>query len=121
MSISCECDWGDEAAWYWETSADFTALNTMRSRKCCSCGTKIKPGDDCYVLHRHRHPASYIEERIHGDEVPLAPYHLCESCGGLLMSVSDLGLCWNIGDNIKTDVREWAEAQQYAREQKLKA
>lgn len=121
MSLSCECpdyDWADR---WWMAHQDFAPLKTKRGRKCCSCGTQIKPGDDCLVIDRGRNPQSDVEERIYGDEVPLAPKHMCEECGGLYMAVDDLGLCYALGNNIKTDVREWAEAQQYEREQQQKA
>lgn len=104
MSLSCSC--GDEAAWYYETTNDFTTLQTKRSRKCCSCGDKIKPGDDCVKFERYKYPETEIEERIYSDVVPLASWYMCESCGGVFLSVTELGMCFNLDGNIKDQVRE---------------
>lgn len=121
MSISCTCDTDGDYDWYWTAAADFAPLATKRSRKCGSCEAKIKPGDDALLLECDRSPKNEIEERIYGDIVPMPNKYLCEECGGLYMAVSDLDMCWNIGSNIKEDVREWAEAQKYYAERARKA
>jgi hypothetical protein len=41
---------------------------------------------------------NYIEESIYGDEVPLADWYLCETCGDLADSLSELGFCYHLGD-----------------------
>ena len=116
MSLSCSCD-NDGADWWYEPSSDFAVLATKRSRKCCSCGTKIKPGDEALYLRRWRSPSmrcNYIEESIYGEEVPLAPWFLCETCGGLYFAVQDLGMCCDISDNIAHQIREYrAEEDAY--------
>lgn len=106
MSLSCSCGDYDGSSLYYEYGNDFTKLQTKRSRKCCSCGETIKPGDDCMKFDRHRSPDSDIEERIYGDEVPLAAWYMCEECGGVFMSVTELGMCFNLDGNIKDQVRE---------------
>lgn len=114
MSLSCSCDF-DDPEWWYESPDDFTQLATKRGRKCCSCGTKIKPGDDVMKFRRWRSPSdrcNYIEESIYGDEVPLAAWFMCETCGGLYMSVKDLGMCCDIEENIAAQIREYREATQ---------
>ena len=86
MSLSCSCGDYDGSSWYYEYGNDFTKLQTKRSRKCCSCGEKIKPGDDCMKFDRHKSPDSDIEERIYGDEVPLAAYRLMNAQGQVVFT-----------------------------------
>lgn len=106
MSLSCSCGDYDDSSWYYTFGKDFTTLQTKRSRKCCSCGTKIKPGDDCVKFERNRPPNSDIEYRIYGNEVPLASWYMCEECGGVFLSVDELGMCFNLDGDIREQVRE---------------
>lgn len=108
MSLSCTYGDYDECAWYFANPSDFSKLETKRSRKCCSCGTKIKPGNDCLVFPRWRVADTEIEERIYGDcgEIPLASWHMCEECGGVYLSVTELGMCFDLDGDIREQVRE---------------
>lgn len=108
MSISCSCDF-DDCDWYYTLATDFALLATKRSRKCCSCGTKINVGDDMVTITRWRDPRDAVEDRIYGygGEVSMAPLHLCETCGGLLWAVQDLGMCCDITKNIKQQIKEY--------------
>ena len=74
MSLSCSCGDGDFAWYYSGVPSDVAPLATKRARKCCSCGCKLKPGDDVAEFSRWRGPVTDIEERIFGDEVPLASW-----------------------------------------------
>lgn len=116
MSLSCSCESYD-ADWYYSPPDDFTTLATKRSRKCCSCGAKVSPGDTVMEFTRWRAPSdrcNYIEEAIFGDEVPLAPWFMCETCGGLFLAVDDLGMCCDIGENIAHQIKEYrAEEEAY--------
>ena len=108
MSLSCSCGDDDGCAWYFYIPSDFSKLETKRSRKCCSCGTKIKPSDDCVEFDRYKGAESEVEERIYGDcgEIPLASWYMCESCGGVYLSATELGMCFDLDGNIKDQVRE---------------
>lgn len=110
MSLSCSCDF-DDCAWYYNFATDFAPLETKRSRKCSSCGMKINVGDDMVKLTRWRGPNNEIEERIYCDEVPMAPLHLCEVCGGLLWAVEDLGMCCDVTENIKQQIKDYMNDQ----------
>jgi hypothetical protein len=71
----------------------------------------LRPGDEVLRISRWRDPAHEIEENIHGDEVPLAPWYLCEEDGGLLMAIEEAGMCCDISSPIKDQIREYREAQ----------
>ena len=97
MSLSCVCDFlGSD--WWFEIplDADFETLNTKRSRRCWSCGEKIRPGDEVVRFKRYREPVMDIEQDIVGDEVPLADGYFCEKCGGLALRLQELGFCYHI-------------------------
>lgn len=112
--ISCSCeDYGNIEFWYIPAD-DFTPLKTKRRRRCCSCKTIIKPGEDVLAFRRWRAPSdryNYIEESIYGDEVPLATWYMCEKCGGLYMAVADLGMCCDIAEDIATQIKEYRSAE----------
>jgi hypothetical protein len=102
MSLFCDSGYDhDGADWWWYQPSDEAPLATKRSRKCCSCGEKVGVGDTARKVQRFR-PTSercnYIEESIYGDEVPLADWYLCETCGDLADSLSELGFCYHLGD-----------------------
>ena len=107
MSLFCDYEGGDYE-WYYESAYDFQPLDTKYSRKCCSCKKKIKPGEDSLKFLRCRSPQTNFEEAFYqGDDVPLTTWYMCEECGGLYLSISELGLCHFLGGNIKNDIREW--------------
>ena len=122
MSLSCSCD-SDGADWYYEHSGDFAVLDTKRSRKCCSCGNKVAPGDTVLRLWRWRTPSDrcdFIEESIYGDEVPLAPWFMCETCGGLFLSVDELGMCCDINENIANQIKDYRSEEEAHRARYIK-
>ena len=41
-----------------------------------------------------------------GDEVPMASWYMCEECGGVFLSVTELGMCFNLDGDIREQVRE---------------
>lgn len=113
MSISCGCKWdADGEDWYYFCPDDFTKLSTKRSRRCISCGTKIQPGDECVKFQRERNPQHDVEVRIYGEggEIPMAPWFMCEECGGVYLSITELGYCINLkkGERMRDLAREIA-------------
>lgn len=110
MGISCSCNYDDDgdAAWYWLRSASpLRQLTTKRARKCCSCGTKIKVGDDCKPIKRWRPTATDIEYRIHGEEVPLCTWYQCEDCSALADALERRGVCYSIDMPMEEQVKEY--------------
>ncbi len=112
MSLYCELDYdGSDGDWWWFGPDEEAPLATKRSRKCCSCGTKVGVGDTARKVRRARPPSercNYIEESIYGDEVPLAAWYMCETCGDLADSLSELGYCYSLGDrSLQAQIREY--------------
>lgn len=113
MSIFCEVDGDhDGADWWWYQPSDDAPLTTKRSRKCCSCGEKVGVGETARTVQRFRPPSercNYIEESIYGDEVPLADWYLCETCGDLADSLSELGFCYHLGngESLKQQIADY--------------
>jgi hypothetical protein len=104
MSVACDCS--TDGDWYYYGPSDFQVLDTKRSRKCYSCGERIAVGDECASFPRYRPArddfsrASYIEQTIYGDEVPVATWYACETCAGVYFSITELGYCVMIGDGM---------------------
>lgn len=91
MSISCGCD--DDFAWHYTPPKDFSILQTKRSRRCCSCGCKLTPGSEVGEFERSRRAHNDIEERICGDDIPMASWYMCEECVGLFWALADIKYC----------------------------
>lgn len=123
MSLMCDADGYDgDADWFWSVFKNYTDLKplfTKRSRKCCSCKTRIQVGESCLRVRRWRPPSDrcdYIEESIYGGEVPLADWYLCETCADLAESLTELGFCFTLGDDsIASQIREYREMENYSR------
>lgn len=118
--LSCSCDDGDDADWYYYGQPEVAPLATKRWRKCCSCKALIRPGDDCMAFERFRHVSPYSDPevlvRIYGEggEMPLPTWHLCDRCAGLFESLDGLGFCNLLGQNLVKVCREYAEMQRDA-------
>lgn len=85
------CDYDDYAEpgdvyWYGPNRNDWRAYDFKRARKCCSCGSRIKPtgfGKDYLEFTRYKIPDGDVEVRIYGEdgEVPRASWFMCFECG----------------------------------------
>lgn len=92
--------------------AYFFPLETKRSRKCCSCGTKIKVNDLSLRFNRWRGPTEF-EEKIFGyEEIPIASWYMCEKCGEIYLNLESLGFCINIEDNMNGLLKDYREMQE---------
>ena len=108
----CDVDWDpDPGDWYWYGEArDYAPLPFKRSKTCCSCNEKIKPGE-LSVEHRKRKvPEHEVEYNIYGEdgEIPIASDWMCESCGDLWFSITELGYCMSPRDDMRELVKEYA-------------
>jgi hypothetical protein len=102
---------GDGENW-WECNLNLYPLATRRRRKCCSCGNPIQIGEECGHVNRARGPQNDIEERIYGDEVPMAKWYLCETCTDLAVSLDELGFCFSLGgDSIAAQIKEYRQQE----------
>lgn len=118
MSISCGC--GDSDCYY-VTPDDFSRLEAKRRKRCVSCGDLIDIGAECVVFPCFRPAATLVEERIHGNEVPMAARHMCARCGEIFLNLSAYGYCVTLGGDMRDDLRAHQEAtgfhpEQYAHE-----
>ena len=124
MSLSCSCDEWDGDGWAYISPNDFTILDTKRSRRCCSCKALIRPGDACTKYERLRYPVpDSIEERIVGEEaeIYLAPWFMCEKCGGIAFSLEELGFCVSPASNMMNDLAEYHGLVEYEKARKREA
>lgn len=110
MSLYCSVDADGDYDWYWEPdSKGQQPLSTKRSRRCCSCKSKIKVGETALKLFIWRPPENDIEERIHGDEVYLAPKYFCETCADLSDSLNELGFCYDINQSLAQQIKDYRD------------
>lgn len=111
--MSLYCDAGDYdidgADWWWIGPMPEEPLDTKRSRKCCSCKSKINVGDIARKVERYRPPTEFeYEHGLASDEVPLASWYLCETCGDLSDSLTELGFCYTLGSaSLKKQINEY--------------
>lgn len=104
LSCSCECE---GYGWWYTSKYDFTPLKTNRRRRCCSCGKLININALCIELCRYRSPQSDIENQIFGDEVSLASWRLCESCGEIYLNLGAIGYCYWAGDDLRENLKDY--------------
>ena len=110
MSLSCSCSFEfDGDGWFWTCNNDFTELKSKRRKRCCSCNELISVGAECVELERFRWPRDDIEVRIYGEceDIQIASWYLCEKCGEHFLNLDALGYCYNIGDNVMDNLREY--------------
>lgn len=104
MALSCVCPDYDEyevGGWYYYPPAEYSTMPLApRRKRCCSCHSLIEPGAVVQKYDRNRHPCNEIEERLRGDEIPLAPWYHCEKCADLYLSLKDLGFCVELADSM---------------------
>lgn len=108
--LSCSYDFEfDGDGWFWTPGEDFSTLKSSRAKRCCSCKELVKPGSQCVELDRYRWPKSEIEERIYGEcaDIQIASWYLCEKCGEQFLNLTDLGYCYNIGENVMDMLKEY--------------
>lgn len=108
MSLSCSCDFdASNFEWWWENHSEFQSMKGKRRKRCCSCNELIDISADSVEFYAYRHPYNEKEECTLGYEIPIESKYMCEECGGLYFSLSELGYgCLDITVNIKEHVRE---------------
>ena len=116
MPLSCYCD--DDGDWFHEPPDDFSTLDTKRCRKCASCRGRIPVGALVLEMRCWRYPNyDSIKEKNYGEgsEVPMPYRYLCERCGDLYLSLTELGFCINLGEDMRELVRDYAAMQKEQR------
>lgn len=124
MSLSCSCSEWDGEGWYYVLAEKtispgdsktpreieyFFPLATKRSRRCCSCSAIIKPGDLSLVFKRWRGSTQFEYDRLGWEEVKIAPWFMCESCGEIYLNLEAVGYCVNIDDYMPNLLEEHRE------------
>ena len=105
--LNCSCaDWEGDA-WCYIPPYDFTNLNTSKRKRCCSCKKMVDKNATCLKFERFRPATSDIEERIHGGDVDLAPWYMCEWCGEMYLNLDALGYCHMLGDSMVETMHEY--------------
>lgn len=104
--LSCSCDI-DGSDWTYYPPNDFVEFDEIRRKRCCSCNSLIDHWQPSLKFQRARDPRTDIEECIWGDEVYMAPWHMCEWCGEIFLNLDALGYCHNLGDSIKEDLEDY--------------
>ncbi|MBU2839457.1 hypothetical protein HF670_07750 [Acidithiobacillus thiooxidans] len=96
MTISCaiECD---GAAWWWSANMRLLPYDKNRGKRCCSCGDMVRRGAKYIQVERWRDNANEVEERIYGDEVPLASWVVCESCAPISVKFYNMNVDLGLG------------------------
>lgn len=109
MSLFCGTDGDNDGSdWWWYQPDDEAPLATKRSRKCCSCGQKVGVGDTARKIARYRPPTEFEETRgIACDDVPLADWYLCETCGDVADSLSELGFCYTLDESLQQQIADY--------------
>lgn len=108
MGLSCSCsEWDGDGETYWAKD-DISILNSGKySKRCKSCGIKIKQGEHVLEFKRGRGIENDIEERIYGDEMkPLASVYHCAKCGEIYLNLESLGYCQDYTDNMSELLKE---------------
>ena len=107
MAMSCGLRDYDDHAWWYTPADDFSALDTKRARRCCSCGEKLKVGVQVLKFRRWRNPRNDFEDRFYGDggEVPMPTMYMCEECGSIALACELSEVSFLLGeDNLKEEV-----------------
>lgn len=109
MSLSCDCGYRDDYDGYYHQPYDFQRLLSSRRKRCCSCKKWVDPGDLCLEFSRYRTSKCDIEDRIYGEEVPLAPWYMCERCGEIFLNLSDIGYCFTLPEDMEDCLKDYWE------------
>lgn len=107
MSLSCSCSEWDGDGWFYIAPDDFTTLKTKRRKRCSSCNKLIDLGAVCCEFERYRGPITDIEERIHGGEIQIASYFMCEECSEIFLNLTALDYCIDITQDMREDLKEY--------------
>jgi len=125
MPLSCSCDFDyefEEGEWYYDIcDPDFEKLNFKRSKRCCSCGELIKPGDLSLAHIRARYPYDELESRkklsmdledAMNQEalIPMVPHYQCEKCGEIWLNLQSVGFeCLSPSEDMKKALSEFVK------------
>ena len=58
-------------------------------------------------FQRFRHPNNDIEERIHGDEVAIAPHWMCHDCFSIFLALERVNVCLSLPSDMRSDLEDF--------------
>lgn len=114
MSLSCSCDYepepGDQG---WGTAYEFSRMPLLpRRERCCSCSEFIESDSEVVQIERRKVPETDIEIKTYGKDgaIPLPPWYLCEKCGGIYLTLVELGYdCIDPRETLLAQKEYWAK------------
>lgn len=127
MSLSCSCDYDyqfypGEWSYFFSNNEDFILLDTVRAKRCCSCGKLVKVGELCIKYKRYRYPYTEVESRIvcggrdledaFNDEpsIRISDHIHCEWCGEMYLNLTAIGYeCLAPCEDMRTSLKEYHE------------
>ena len=110
MSLSCSCGFDNDYAWYFFRPNDYSTFDSKRRKRCSSCNKLIDIGATIADFECYRSPRYEVEEKIYGDEVPIANKTLCEECADIYFSLQELGFdCVTPDENMRELAKEYKE------------
>lgn len=118
--LSCYC-YNDDYDYMYSPDEFFKELETKRSRKCCSCNVRIPVGEQALKFDMSRRPLYDIEERIYGEEVPLAAKYMCESCGEIFLNLHALNYCLDIESSMQEALKEYHKLTGFVKPKETKS
>ena len=104
--LPCNCEYGESETWY-SLPSDFSLFKKWRAKRCCSCNKLIKFNDICLEFGLTRATTNELEEKIYGDEKPLAPHYQCESCGEVFFNLQSIGYCIDIENDMDEYMKDY--------------
>lgn len=111
MGLFCEYRDDLDPEWWFDYHRDEAPLATKRSRKCCSCGGRIAPGEIARRIPRWRKSTEWEQDRGLSDERPMSNLYFCETCGDLADSINEAGFEFTVGESLKAQIAEYRAAQ----------
>lgn len=110
MPLSCECEYEPESGvTYYTDPNDFSILETPRRQRCWSCKKLIELKSVVLKFVRFKIPDTDMECLIYGEdgEIPRSSKYLCEPCGDIYFSLTDLKFCVNAEENQQALLKEY--------------
>jgi hypothetical protein len=92
MSLTCSNDIDEAIGWYEIKSHAFSA-----QEQCCECNKEILKNVEAYRVEQYE----YDED---GEEKRVPNKFLCEPCGDLVLSFTELNYCWTVG-RVREDIK----------------
>jgi len=107
MPLTCDC--GYDYDYLYVPDKNYSILETKKRKRCVSCKSLIDLGAIVLALACERYAKSEVEEKIYGEgcDVPMATKYYCEQCADLFFSLTELGFCIDLDDDLRELAKEY--------------